>query len=122
MEEDVECFGSLLTAILKILINYFKNVFVSFCYNYQYKNLFIKGNIMHTMKLQVNESIYSQVLSFINQFQTNELNLVEDTTQEDYIVSSVEEVQRRVLEAEANGNYISADKFFSDMDKKIEAL
>jgi len=77
---------------------------------------------MHTMKLQVNESIYSQVLSFINQFQTNEVNLVEDTKQEDYIVSSVEEVQKRVLNAEANGNYISADKFFSDMDKKIEAL
>jgi hypothetical protein len=74
------------------------------------------------MKLQVNESIYSQVLSFINQFQTNEVNLVEDTKQEDYIVSSVEEVQRRVLSAEANGNYISVDTFFSDMDKKVEAL
>jgi len=74
------------------------------------------------MKLQVNESIYSQVLSFINKFQTNELNLVEDTKQEDYIVSSIEEVQRRVSKAESNGNYISADKFFLDMDKKIEAL
>jgi len=77
---------------------------------------------MHTMKLQVNESIYSQVLSFINQFQTNELSLVQDTKHEDYIVSSLEEVQRRVLKAEENGNYISANKFFSDMDKKIEAL
>lgn len=74
------------------------------------------------MKLQVNESIYSQVLSFINQFQTNELSLVEDTHEEDYIVSSVEEVQRRVLHAEVNGNYISADEFFLDMDKKIETL
>jgi len=77
---------------------------------------------MHTMKLQVNESIYSQVLSFINQFQTNELSLVEDTKQEDYFVSSIAEVQRRVLKAEENANYISADKFFLDMDKKIEAL
>ncbi len=77
---------------------------------------------MHTMKLQVNESIYSQVLSFINQFQTNELSLVQDTKHEDYIVSSVEEVQRRVFKAEENANYISSDEFFSDMDKKIEAL
>jgi hypothetical protein len=74
------------------------------------------------MKLQVNESIYSQVLSFINQFQTTELNLVEDTKQEDYIVSSVEEVQRRVSQAEANANYVSVDKFFTDMDKRIEAI
>jgi hypothetical protein len=49
---------------------------------------------MHTIKLQVNESIYSQVLSFINQFQTNEILLV----------SSIEEVQRRVLNAESNGD------------------
>ena len=55
---------------------------------------------MHTMKLQVNESVYSQVLSFINKFQATELNVVEDTKQEDYIVSSVEEVQRRVSKAE----------------------
>ncbi|MCX6077860.1 MAG: hypothetical protein NTW78_13370 [Campylobacterales bacterium] len=77
---------------------------------------------MHTLKLQVNESIYSQVLSFINKFQSNEISLIEDTQQEDYIVSSIEEVQRRVLKAESNANYISADKFWTDMDKKIEAL
>ena len=77
---------------------------------------------MHTLKLQVNDSIYSQVLSFINQFQTNELSLVEDTLEEDYVVSSVVEVQRRVLHAERNGNYVSVDNFFLDMDKKIEAL
>jgi len=77
---------------------------------------------MHTLKLQVNESTYSQVLSFINKFQNNEISLIEDTQQEDYIVSSIEEVQRRVLKAESNGNYISADKFWTDMDKKIEDL
>ena len=77
---------------------------------------------MHTLKLHVNESVYAQVVSFINQFQTNELCLVEDTQQENYIVSSVEEVQKRVFNAEKNDNYISVEEFFSDMDKKIEAL
>ena len=77
---------------------------------------------MHTMKLQINDSIYSQVLSFINQFKTNDLNIIEDTQQEDYVVSSIEEVQRRVQDAEKNGNYILADDFFSNMDKRIEAL
>jgi hypothetical protein len=77
---------------------------------------------MHTLKLQVNESIYTQVLSFINQFKTSELSLVEDTKQEDYIISSTEEVQKRVLSAENSENYISVDKFFSDMDKKIENI
>jgi len=86
------------------------------------QNLFTKGIVVHTMKLEVNESIYSQVLSFIKQFQTNELTIVEDTQQQGYIVSSLEEVKKRVFNAESNGNYISADDFFSNMDKKIEAL
>jgi len=77
---------------------------------------------MHTMKLHVNESIYAQVLTFINQFQTNELTLVEDTEQEDYVVHSIEEVQQRVLKAEESANYISVDTFFSNMETKIEAL
>jgi len=77
---------------------------------------------MHTLKLQVNESIYTQVLSFIDQFKTSELSLVEDTKQEDYIISSTEEVQKRVLSAENSKNYISVDKFFSHMDKKIENI
>ena len=77
---------------------------------------------MHTLKLQVNESIYTQVLSFIDQFKTSELSLVEDTKQEDYIISSTEEVQKRVLNAENSENYVSVDKFFSDMDKKIENI
>ena len=61
-------------------------------------------------------------LSFINQFQTNEVSILEDTQQPDYIVSSADEVQKRVFNAESNGNYIPVDEFFSDMDKKIEAL
>jgi len=70
------------------------------------------------MKLEVNESIYSQVLSFINQFPKNEVSIIEDTQQQDYIVSFADEVQKRVFSAESNGNYIPVDDFFSDMDKK----
>ncbi len=77
---------------------------------------------MHTLKLQVNESIYTQVLSFINKFQDNEISLVEDTKEEAYIVSSKEEVQKRVLNTEKSGNYVSSSQFWADMDKKIETL
>ena len=77
---------------------------------------------MHTLKLQVNESIYSQVLSFINKFQSNEINLLEDKIQEDFIVSSVDEVKQRVLNAETNAKYVAPDEFFANIDKKIEAM
>ncbi len=77
---------------------------------------------MHTLKLQVNESIYFQVLSFINQFQSNEISVIEDKAQEDFIVSSIDDARRRVLNAESHGEYIPADKFWLDIDKKIEEM
>ena len=77
---------------------------------------------MHTLKLEVNESIYSQVLSFINQFQNSEISIVEDEVKNDFMVSSIDEVRRRVMSAESNGNYIDSHTFWSDVDKKIEAL
>ena len=52
---------------------------------------------MHTLKLEVNESIYSQVLSFINQFQNSEISIVEDEVKNDFMVSSIDEVRRRVM-------------------------
>ena len=77
---------------------------------------------MHTLKLEVNESIYSQVLSFINQFQNSEISIVEDEVKNDFMVSSIDEVRRRVMSAESNGNYIDSHTFWSDVDKMIEAL
>ncbi len=77
---------------------------------------------MHTLKLQVNESIYFQVLSFINQFQSNEISVIEDKVQEDFVVSSTDDVRKRVLNAETHGKYISADTFWLDIDKKIEEM
>lgn len=49
---------------------------------------------MHSMKLEVNESTYLQVFSFINKFQADEVDRVENIEQEDYVVSSIEVVKK----------------------------
>lgn len=71
---------------------------------------------MHT------DTVYSQVLSFINQFSSSELSLIEDKSEESFIVSSTDEVQKRVLKAEQNTNFIPTNTFWLEIDKKIEAM
>jgi hypothetical protein len=62
------------------------------------------------------------VLSFINQFSSSELSLIEDKAEESFIISSIDEVQKRVLKAEQTANFIDADTFWLEIDKKIEAM
>jgi hypothetical protein len=77
---------------------------------------------MHTVKLHIDDSIYTRFLSFINQFQNHELAVLEDNSQEDFIVSSKEEVQSRIFKAESNAFYQSSNDFWSDIDRKTESL
>ncbi|MFA5454535.1 MAG: hypothetical protein WC272_04350 [Sulfurimonas sp.] len=61
-------------------------------------------------------------MSFINQFSSSELSLIEDKAEESFIISSIDEVQKRVLKAEQTANFIDADTFWLEIDKKIEAM
>jgi len=77
---------------------------------------------MHSLRLEVDNSVYSQFLSLLDQFKKNEITIVENTIKEDFIVSSLDEVSSRVARAEKNAIYISHDKFWSDIDKKMENI
>ncbi len=77
---------------------------------------------MHTLTLQLNDSVYDKLLSYLEQFQKEDIQILEDREKKEYELSSREEVQARVLQAEKNGNYISIDEFFTQIDKKIEEL
>lgn len=77
---------------------------------------------MHSLRLDVDNSVYSQFLSFVKQFKQDEVNIVEDRVREDFVVSSVEEVQKRVTNAEQNNNFTSHEEFWSDIDKKVQDL
>ena len=77
---------------------------------------------MHTVKLHIDDSIYTRFLSFVNQFQNHELSVVEDKQMEEFMVSSKEEVRSRVYQAEKNGTYLSSDEFWNDIDIKTQSL
>ena len=48
------------------------------------------------------------------------LNSDEDKIRESFIASSVEDVQKRVAEAENNNNFLSHEDFWSDIDNKLK--
>ena len=77
---------------------------------------------MHTVKLNIDDSIYTQFLSFINQFQSNEVSIIENNVKEDFIVTSAHDVRERILKAELNANYISEDMFWDNIDNKIKTF
>jgi hypothetical protein len=58
----------------------------------------------------------------VKQFKQSEVSIVEDKVREDFVVSSVEDVQKRVANAEQNNNFTSHEEFWSDIDKKIKDL
>ncbi|WP_415395872.1 hypothetical protein [Sulfurimonas sp. CS5] len=77
---------------------------------------------MHSLRLDIDNSVYSQVLSFVKQFKKDEVNIVEDNIREDFLTSSIEDVQKRVADAEKNNNFSSHEDFWSDIDSKTRDL
>ena len=77
---------------------------------------------MHSLRLDIDNSVYSQFLSFVKQFKKDEVSIVEDKVRENFVASSVEDVKRRVANAEENNNFSSHDDFWSDIDNKTQDL
>ena len=77
---------------------------------------------MHSLTLNIDDSVYSQFLSLIKQFKKDEVNIVEDKTQENFVVSSADDVQKRIADAEKNNNFTSHDNFWSNIDNKLQDL
>jgi len=77
---------------------------------------------MHSLRLDIDNSVYTQFLSFVQQFKKDEVNIIEDKVTEDFITSSVEDVQKRVADAEKNNNFSSHEDFWSDIDSKTKDL
>ena len=77
---------------------------------------------MHSLRLDIDNSVYSQFLSFVKQFKKDEVNIIEDKVQEDFVISSVEDVQKRIANTEKNDNFTSHEDFWSDIDNKVKDL
>ncbi|MFT5661724.1 MAG: hypothetical protein ACI9TV_002371 [Sulfurimonas sp.] len=66
---------------------------------------------MYSLRLDIDNSVDSRFSSFVEQFK-----------KEDFLVSSVKDVQKRVADAEKNENFSSDEDFWSNIDKKVKGL
>jgi len=79
---------------------------------------------MHTLQIKVSDNLYNDVISYLSKYPKSELKIKKTTPYpKDILVSSVEEVRRRVHEAEArvaNGEYLTQEEFEKQMDNFFE--
>lgn len=79
-----------------------------------------------TLTLRVNESVMPNILSFLEDYiRSRDVEVVDDVVrkfQEEILVSSKEEVQRRVMEAEkriALGDYLDEEEYQKEMQESL---
>jgi hypothetical protein len=79
---------------------------------------------MHTMNLTIEDDVFPQLKAFLAPFvKDKKVRIVENELPANVIVSSVEEVHRRVAEAEkriANGEYYTQEEYEKLMDDFFE--
>ena len=75
---------------------------------------------MHTLHLQIDDSIFEKFMGLLDILPKEKISVSEK--HDASTVSTVEEVQKRVFDAESNANYVAADDFWEDIEKKTEAL
>ena len=79
-----------------------------------------QGCSMHTLKLKISDALYSDVLATLDKYPKSEVQIKQKRSfPKELLVSSVEEVRRRVYEAEQQPS-LSEDEYESLMDEFFE--
>ncbi|MEA1917347.1 MAG: hypothetical protein U9N42_07430 [Campylobacterota bacterium] len=63
-----------------------------------------------------------EIIKVLRYIADNNVSFEKDLSKKDFTVSTIEDVQNRVSNAENSNKYTSHDKFWNDLDNKIEAL
>lgn len=81
---------------------------------------------MHTMNLTIEDDVFPQLKALLAPFvKDKKVRITENELPDGVIVSSVEEVHRRVAEAEkriANGEYYTQEEFWERVEAHLEKL
>ncbi|RXJ69508.1 hypothetical protein CRV08_02050 [Halarcobacter ebronensis] len=78
---------------------------------------------MHTIKLNIPDTIYPEIMSLLKNYPN--ASIVEDNVKPDFIVSSMDEAQKRIeiaRESVKKGECIEEKEFWEEMDNHISKL
>ena len=84
--------------------------------------MIIKEFSLHTLKLNVTDSIYADIISLLQKYPNSEAYIIQDENESDFILNDKDEAKQRIERARksiAQGNYIEEDTFWSQMDNHI---
>lgn len=77
---------------------------------------------LHTLKLNVTDSIYADIISFLKKYPNSEAYIIQDEKESDFILNDKDEAKQRIERARksiSQGNYIEEDTFWSQIDNHI---
>ena len=80
---------------------------------------------MQTITLKVEDGFYDAFMQLLQNISKDKIEIIEEGYPSDMIVSSVEEVRRRVYEAEArieNGEFLTEEEYRKEMDAFLKTL
>ena len=80
---------------------------------------------MQTITLKVEDSFYDAFMELLKNISKEKVEIVDEGYPPEVVVSSVEEVRRRVYEAEErvkSGEYLTEDEYRKEMDAFIKTL
>ena len=72
---------------------------------------------MHTLQLKIDDSIFDKFMGLLDILPKEKISVVEEQ-----VVTSKEEVQKRVYAAESNASYVAEEQFWDEIDKNIEKM
>jgi len=80
---------------------------------------------MQTITLNIEDSFYNSFMELLNNISKDKIEIVDSGFPADVIVSSKEEVRRRVHEAEQridSGEFLTQDEYRKEMDAFLKTL
>ncbi len=80
---------------------------------------------MQEVTLKIDDGFYDHFMALIKSISPEKVEIVEEHFPEELIVSSVEEVRRRIAEAEnriENGSFLTEEEYRKEMDAFLKAL
>lgn len=76
---------------------------------------------MHSLRLDVPDNLFPQIVSYLNQYSSDELYFVEDS-KPSFVVNTLDDAKERILRAEKNNTYIEHNDFWNEIDEYTQSL
>ena len=73
---------------------------------------------MHSIRLDIDVTVYAQFMAFVKQYRKNEINIIEDPLEDSEALKTFEALQKTTLSPES----LAHDAYWDDIDRQIDNI